>query len=75
MNMSISTCNHTAKIWGFNPFGKNKEPTKEEINIMKLYKCSSCGYWYSVFPESVEREIRERARLKPNLKQKLYGDE
>jgi hypothetical protein len=29
-----------------------EEPTKEEINIFRLYKCADCGKWISLIGET-----------------------
>jgi hypothetical protein len=44
----VNSCNHTTKPFGFNPFDKDKEPTEEEIQKYKLWKCKCCRLWHSL---------------------------
>lgn len=44
----IETCRHFSEPFNDNLFGKNKEPTNEQISIYRLYKCSECNKWYSL---------------------------
>ena len=43
----VTTCRHFSNPFNDNPFGENKEPTNEQINKYRLYKCSECNRWYS----------------------------
>lgn len=43
-----SLCTH--KIWRDDPFGHQPEPTKEEINKFRLFRCSICKLWMSLLP-------------------------
>jgi len=44
----LSVCTHRSKPFNYNPFGENKEPTDEEINKYRLFKCEGCKRWYSL---------------------------
>ena len=41
-------CAHNSKSFNNNPFYGNKNPTCEQINKYKLWKCPTCGKWYSL---------------------------
>lgn len=41
-------CKHSKTAWVFNPFGKDREPSPEEIKEFRLYQCPDCLKWFSL---------------------------